>query len=194
MLEQISLFILGGSGYLAVELAWRGTSHWTMFLAGGICLCLLHRLAARANFFARGSRAGAAGVSGLEVCIGLFCRELLHIRVWDYSAEWGNVAGLICPPLYLLLVFAVRLGRFVLRLAQRVFCSPVYCTRRTAADTEVQILVLPVLYNKSIKQKGGTEHDPAVKYVGGHIEVYSETGEFLFSADTMREAWEELSA
>ena len=36
MLEQISLFILGGSGYLAVELAWRGTSHWTMFLAGGI--------------------------------------------------------------------------------------------------------------------------------------------------------------
>lgn len=32
------------------------------------------------------------------------------------------------------------------------------------------------------------------KYVGGHIEVYSETGEFLFSADTMREAWEELSA
>lgn len=32
------------------------------------------------------------------------------------------------------------------------------------------------------------------KYVSGHIEVYSETGEFLFSADTMREAWEELSA
>lgn len=32
------------------------------------------------------------------------------------------------------------------------------------------------------------------KYVGGHIEVYSECGEFLFSADTMQEAWEELSA
>lgn len=31
-------------------------------------------------------------------------------------------------------------------------------------------------------------------YVGGHIEVYSESGEFLFSADTMREAWAELSA
>ena len=24
------------------------------------------------------------------------------------------------------------------------------------------------------------------KYVGGHIEVYSEQGEFLFSADTMQ--------
>lgn len=32
------------------------------------------------------------------------------------------------------------------------------------------------------------------KYVGGHVEVYSEQGEFLFSADTMQEAWEGLSA
>ena len=32
------------------------------------------------------------------------------------------------------------------------------------------------------------------RYVGGHIEVFSESGEFLFSADTMQEAWEELSA
>lgn len=45
MLEQGMLFLLGGSGYLAIELAWRGTSHWTMFLAGGVCLCLLQQLA-----------------------------------------------------------------------------------------------------------------------------------------------------
>ena len=32
------------------------------------------------------------------------------------------------------------------------------------------------------------------RYVGGHIEVFAENGEFLFSADTMQEAWEELSA
>ncbi len=30
------------------------------------------------------------------------------------------------------------------------------------------------------------------KYVGGHVEVYSEDGAFLFSADTMDEAWSEL--
>lgn len=30
------------------------------------------------------------------------------------------------------------------------------------------------------------------RYVGGHVEVYSEYGEFLFSADTMDEAWSEL--
>lgn len=30
------------------------------------------------------------------------------------------------------------------------------------------------------------------RQVAGHIEVYSESGEFLFSADTMQEAWAEL--
>ena len=29
------------------------------------------------------------------------------------------------------------------------------------------------------------------KYVAGHVEVYSAAGEFLFSADTMQEAWED---
>ena len=60
MLERLSLFCLGGGAYAALELAWRGTTHWTMFLAGGV-------------------------------------RRLLHIAVWDYADEWGNLAGLVCP-------------------------------------------------------------------------------------------------
>ena len=55
---------------------------------------------------------------------------------------------------------------------------------------KVQIIVLPVWYNKSMESKTG--HRKAVstmtqqfRYVSGHI---------LFSADTMQEAWEELSA
>lgn len=36
--------------------------------------------------------------------------------------------------------------------------------------------------------------DMQFKNVGGHIEVYTQDGEFLFSADTMAEAWSELCA
>lgn len=36
--------------------------------------------------------------------------------------------------------------------------------------------------------------DMQFKAVGGHIEVYGANGEFLFSADTMAEAWHELCA
>ena len=31
-----------------------------------------------------------------------------------------------------------------------------------------------------------------LRYVSGHVEVYSRTGSFLFSADSMREAMQEL--
>ena len=68
MLERTSLFLLGGGAYAALELAWRGTTHWTMFLTGG-----------------------------LELAVGAVCRRVLHTAVWDYADEWGNLAGLVCP-------------------------------------------------------------------------------------------------
>ena len=33
-----------------------------------------------------------------------------------------------------------------------------------------------------------------IRYVSGHVQVYNHQGEFLFSADTEREAREELKA
>ena len=36
--------------------------------------------------------------------------------------------------------------------------------------------------------------DIELRYVGGHVEVYTGAGAFLFSADTLREAMEELDA
>lgn len=133
MLERISLFLLGGGGYLSIELAWRGSSHWTMFLAGGLCLCFLQALAARQIPLPLAAGAGAAGASGLEVLIGLLCRNVLHVAVWDYSTEWGNLAGLICPRYcfywFLLCGWVVA----VLRLAGKVTNSPFYRTQKAAA-------------------------------------------------------------
>lgn len=128
MLERAMLFLLGGGGYLAVELAWRGASHWTMFLAGGICLCVLQALAVRPVCLPLAAGAGAAAVSGLEVCIGLACREVLHIVVWDYSAEWGNLAGLVCPRYCLYWFLLCGWVILVLRVARRFTVRPVYRT------------------------------------------------------------------
>lgn len=126
MLERAMLFLLGGGGYLAIELAWRGASHWTMFLAGGICLCVLQALAVRPVCLPLAAGAGAAAVSGLEVCIGLACREVLHIVVWDYSAEWGNLAGLVCPRYCLYWFLLCGWVILVLRAARRFTVRPVY--------------------------------------------------------------------
>lgn len=90
---QLVLFAMGGTAYLALEIAWRGTTHWTMFLAGGACLCALDALGRLPLPTPLLAGIGAVGVSVLELGTGLACRRLLHVEVWDYSQEWGNLAG-----------------------------------------------------------------------------------------------------
>ena len=65
---------------------------------------------------------------------------------------------------------------------------------RDKTDRE-QIIVLLICDNLSKEtERRYTKMTQQFRYVAGHIEVYTENGEFLFSADTMQEAWEELSA
>ena len=60
---------------------------------------------------------------------------------------------------------------------------------------KVQIMVLLICDNSGREtERRYTKMTQQFRYVAGHIEVYSENGDFLFSADTMQEAWEELSA
>ena len=39
----------------------------------------------------------AAGMTLMEYLAGLFCLKYLKVRLWDYSREWGNIQGIICP-------------------------------------------------------------------------------------------------
>lgn len=105
LLEHTALFALGGVSYLCLELAWRGRTHWSMFAAGGCCLCMLRRLAGCKLNLAKASALGAAAVSGVELAIGWLCNKVLQLGVWDYSREWGNLAGQICPKYCLLWFF-----------------------------------------------------------------------------------------
>ena len=40
----VIVFLIGSFGYMGLELLWRGHTHWTMGLAGGICVTLLYTL------------------------------------------------------------------------------------------------------------------------------------------------------
>jgi len=41
LLKYFILFIIGGSIYIGLEILWRGYSHWTMGILGGICFIAL---------------------------------------------------------------------------------------------------------------------------------------------------------
>ena len=40
--EYIAIYSAGGMMYSAVEVAYRGYTHWTMFAAGGACFVILY--------------------------------------------------------------------------------------------------------------------------------------------------------
>ena len=97
--ETFVTFCLGAAGYGGLECLYRGRTHWTMLCAGGLCLLALQalnrRLAGRP--LALRCLAGAGFITGFELAVGLLCNRLLGWRVWDYSAQWGNLWGQVCP-------------------------------------------------------------------------------------------------
>lgn len=93
------LFCIGALGYGGIEIAVRGHTHWTMLLAGGVCLLGLWRISlvlAGVPLLLR-CAAGALFITGVELEAGLLCNRCLHWAVWDYSNQWGNLWGQICP-------------------------------------------------------------------------------------------------
>lgn len=113
MLYNSILFTFGALGYGLLEVAWRGHTHWSMLLLGGLCLVLLYHLAQRALPLLVQCALGAACITLLELATGLVCNRLLGLAVWDYSREWGNFYGQICPK-YTLLWFLLCLPIFAL--------------------------------------------------------------------------------
>ena len=109
MRERAITFCTGALGYGAVELAWRGSTHWTMLLAGGLALLLIEGISDGLRLpLALQAAAAAAAITLLELAAGLVCNQLLGWQVWDYSRQWGNLWGQVCP-LYSLFWFALCL-------------------------------------------------------------------------------------
>ncbi len=93
------LFFSGAAGYTLLELLWRGHSHWSMALAGGLSLVTLvkvfQKLADAPLYFK--SLIGGGIVTAIEFAFGIVFNRLLGMGVWDYSGIKGNILGQICP-------------------------------------------------------------------------------------------------
>ncbi len=71
----------------------------------GLGLCILYLLASMGDAYGvstAGSRillfgAMALCMTGIEYIAGILCLKVMKVRLWDYSGDWGNVQGIICP-------------------------------------------------------------------------------------------------
>ena len=91
------LFFLGGAGYVLLELLYRGRSHYSMFLAGGVCFLLLGKLEEVEPRLPGVIRplVGAGIITTVELAAGLIFNR--DYAVWDYRGIPGNFCGQICP-------------------------------------------------------------------------------------------------
>jgi uncharacterized membrane protein len=92
------LFIIGSSTYSLVEILWRGYTHWTMMITGGICFLILFRVFDKIEYAKLWKKclAGAGIITGVEFLVGCIVNLWLHMQVWDYSYLPLNVMGQIC--------------------------------------------------------------------------------------------------
>lgn len=110
------LFLTGSCAYPTLEMIWRGHTHYSMAIAGGLCLTLINRVCcgrlAHKGLPLR-CLAGAGIITGVELGTGLIVNDLLDFGVWDYSNLPLNIMGQVCLP-YSLLWFALTLPAMAL--------------------------------------------------------------------------------
>ena len=105
-MEQAVIFIFGAINYMAIEILWRGHTHWTMAIAGGLCALFIYVLNIEFNDMALLYKcfAGAIIITSVELVTGIIVNLVLKWDVWDYSERAFNFLGQICP-LYFFLWF-----------------------------------------------------------------------------------------
>ena len=97
--EYICIFLTGGILYSLIEMLWRGYTHWSMTIAGGAALLLIHiiNLKLRDRDILLRCLWGCLLITGVEFAAGVIVNLWLGLDVWDYSGMAFNVLGQICP-------------------------------------------------------------------------------------------------
>ena len=103
--KYLLIWEVGGFVYYLIEIFYRGYSHPSMFILGGLCLVLVGLLNELFNFemyFELQVLIGDIVVLIGEFITGLIVNIWLGLGVWDYSNMKFNIMGQICPQFALL--------------------------------------------------------------------------------------------
>lgn len=106
--QNSELFAIGAIGYSLIEIIWRGFTHWTMAITGGICFTAIYHLNQKYADKPIGDRSllCAGVITAVEFAVGCLVNLVLRWNVWDYSRLPFNLLGQVCP-LYAFLWFVL---------------------------------------------------------------------------------------
>lgn len=111
-LKYLTLFLVGGAFYYALEVLFRGYSFLAMAGCGGLCfiICGVINEKSRCMPLVLQQLIAASGITVIEFIFGLILNVWLGLNMWDYSNMPGNVLGQICPQFMILWFFLSAIG------------------------------------------------------------------------------------
>lgn len=113
------MYAFGSVLYTLLELLYRGHTHVSMVILGGLCGIIIHRIGRRLSSEPLMTRAAlcALAITAAELLTGIIVNLLLGLRVWDYSDQPLHLWGQVCIPFtlcwFLLSFPALCLSRLV---------------------------------------------------------------------------------
>jgi uncharacterized membrane protein len=97
--KYLFLFSVGGLIYCGLELFWRGHTHWTMFIVGGLCFIFCGSIN---ELFSWDMPVWiqmlicSVGITIIEFISGVIINIIFQLNVWDYSNLPFNIMGQVC--------------------------------------------------------------------------------------------------
>lgn len=116
IIKLLLLFLMGGMIYFIIEIAYKGDSHYSMFITGGLCFLLIGGIN---SYFDRGMPLilqmlySAVFVTLLEFISGVIVNIGFNLNVWDYSHIPFNFMGQICPRFFVIWFGLSLIGIFL---------------------------------------------------------------------------------
>ena len=119
LLKNLLIFSIFGLTYGLIEILWRGYTHPSMVIVGGICgllIGLLNEKNKKMNLLLQMVE-GMVIVTVLEFVSGIVLNLCLGLNVWDYSNMRFNLLGQVCPQFciawFFLSYFVIRIDDFL---------------------------------------------------------------------------------
>ena len=118
-LKNLLIFSIFGLTYGLIEILWRGYTHPSMVIVGGICgllIGLLNERNKKMNLLLQMVE-GMVIVTALEFVSGIILNLCLGLNVWNYSNMRFNLLGQVCPQFciawFFLSYFVIRIDDFL---------------------------------------------------------------------------------
>ena len=112
-MRHLILFAVGGLTYVSIEFIYRGYTHWSMLILGGLCFTAVGEI----NEFLPWDTPlwiqmliSSIIITALEFICGCVVNIWLGLNVWDYSNLPFNIMGQVCLPFSIMWFFLSAVG------------------------------------------------------------------------------------